>query len=165
MGREIRRVIANWEHPKKEVPNHRLGRMEQQYQPMRDQPFWPSMDEWYADAKKWADKSHEDYDPEYPNYWDYGGGPPDPGYYRPDWPDEVMTWIQMYETVSEGTPVTPPFATPEELVDYLCAHGTFWDSNPWKRANAESFVKQGWAPSMMVSNGTIYTAKTMAEMP
>jgi hypothetical protein len=38
----------------------------------------------------------------------------------PDHPqDKEATWFQAWETVTEGTPVTPPFATTDELVDYL----------------------------------------------
>lgn len=166
MGREIRRVIANWEHPQKDV--WRNLRKEREYQPMRDEPFAAAMDEWYANWKAWCAGTHEDFaehGTECPNYWEWSGGPPDPEYYRPAWKPEDMTWWQMYETVSEGTPVTPAFASPEQLVDYLCKHGTFWDETPWKRSNAEAFVKSGWAPSMMVSDGAIYTAENMAEMP
>lgn len=86
------------------------------------------------------------------------GRPPDPDYYRP-WKDEDATWFQVWETVSEGTPVTPPFATKEELVDYLATKGDFWDQRrgdgPWVRTNAEAFVGSGWAPTLMVKDGVI----------
>ena len=79
-----------------------------------------------------------------------------------------MTWWQVYETVSEGTPVTPPFETREELVEYLVANGDFWDQKrrtegrssmpcePWPRKQAESFVfGSGWSPSLVVANGRV----------
>lgn len=50
------------------------------------------------------------------------GGPPQRACYCP-WKPEDATWLQVWETVSEGTPVTPPFATRQELVDYLVQHG------------------------------------------
>ena len=85
-------------------------------------------------------------------YWECDG-PPDREYYRPKWTDEERTAYQMYETVSEGTPVTPVFDTPEGLVDYLVAHGDFWGQQGgeggWPREAAESFVRSGWAPSMI----------------
>lgn len=92
--------------------------------------------------------------------------------YRPDWKPEEATWFQMYETVSEGTPVTPPFETREELVEYLVANGCFWDQkrrarglsgdwmrcSPWTREEATKFVfGDGWMPSMTVQNGEINT--------
>jgi hypothetical protein len=67
--------------------------------------------------------------------------------------------------VTEGTPVSPPFATSDELVDYLARNGDFWDQlrakegrlqglAAWDRKSAEKFVKAGWAPSMMVNKAT-----------
>lgn len=58
---------------------------------------------------------------------------------------------QVWETVSEGSPVTPVFATREALIDYLVEGGDAWDqrrgNGGWTRENAESFVGKGWAPS------------------
>ena len=59
------------------------------------------------------------------------------------------TCYQMYETVSEGTPVTPVFETEDELVDYLVNVGTFWNQK-YSREAAEAFVKTGWAPSFVM---------------
>jgi hypothetical protein len=71
---------------------------------------------------------------------------------------KMPTWFQVYETVSEGTPVTPPFATKEELVDYLVANGDFWDQHRgdggWSRENAEAFVGAGFAMSLVVNTAT-----------
>ena len=68
------------------------------------------------------------------------------------------------ETVTtEGTPVTPPFATTDELVDYLATRGDFWDQErgdgPWDRKSAEEFVKAGWAPTLIVTGKRIITAR------
>jgi hypothetical protein len=63
-------------------------------------------------------------------------------------------WWQVWETVSEGSPVTPAFATADELVNYLVTSGDAWDQKRgdggWKREAAEKFVKSGYAPSMMM---------------
>jgi hypothetical protein len=56
--------------------------------------------------------------------WLNDWGPPDPAYYRP-WKDDEATWYQVWETESEGTPISPPFATREELVEYLVNNGGF----------------------------------------
>jgi hypothetical protein len=154
MGREIRRVPPNWEHPKKEFSRIEFGRyvMKEDYQPMYDEPFGPAMDEWYAEWKAHKPEEHDGMP-----YWEYNGGPPDPAYYRPAWPEGSATWWQVYETVSEGAPVTPPFATREELVEYLVQNGDFWDQHRgdggWTRKNAESLVSQGFAMSMVVHTG------------
>lgn len=87
---------------------------------------------------------------------DFGHERPDPQYYRPDWPEDVATWWQLYENVSEGTPVSPAFATSEELIDYLCAHGDFWQQRAYgggggvyTRKAAESVVRSGYAPTFI----------------
>jgi hypothetical protein len=68
--------------------------------------------------------------------------------------DEDATWFQMYETVTEGTPCTPPFATKSELVDYLVSygemHGTEYERR-YSRESAQAFVEDEWAPSMILS--------------
>lgn len=151
MGREIRMVIPNWEHPKKENGI---------YHPMHDEDFDSTITEWYKGYLLWKNGKHPNQE-EDGEYWDYEGSPPDPEYCRPFWKEEDATWFQMYETVSEGTPVTPPFATKEELVNYLVENGTFWDKRGWLRENAEKFVASGWAPSFLVdtAKGTIKSAR------
>jgi hypothetical protein len=163
MGREIRRVPPNWEHPKRQMWRPTKGYVDE-YHPLYDEAFAPKMREWIAEWDKWERGERPDYCSEESAklpYWEWAGGPPDPQYHRPDWKDEEMTWWQVYETVSEGTPVTPPFATPEALVDYLATHGDFWDQSrgdgAWSRENAEAFVKRGgWAPSMVVVDGVVH---------
>lgn len=97
---------------------------------------------------------------DYP-YWEYEGAPPDPEYYRPIFAEGEATWYQVYETVSEGTPVTPPFATKQELIDYLVEYGDFWDQHRgeggWPREAAKRFAEEEWAVSMMakIVDGTV----------
>jgi nuclear transport factor 2 (NTF2) superfamily protein len=109
-------------------------------------------------------------------YWEYEGNPPDCRYCRP-WKDEEATWFQVWETVSEGTPVTPPFATKEELIQYLADNGDFWDQRRaaegthrchptgWGYENAKKFVEEEWAPSAIMVAGKMYDASNLAEMP
>lgn len=64
---------------------------------------------------------------------------------------------QLWETVSEGSPISPVFATPEELAEWLVSS----DDYKWKRNDAGTTKDQwlrfingpGWAPSF-VSNGS-----------
>lgn len=83
-----------------------------------------------------------------------------------DWtPTEppIGDWWQVWETVSEGSPVTPAFATREELIDYLVANGDAWDQKRgdggWSRENAESFVGDGWAPSLIGAAGSLHAPR------
>lgn len=169
MGREIRRVVANWEHPKQQCRHSpwaggcdeakRNGG--QCYHPSYDRDFQAAAQEWRDGLATWEGseraKLFADEGKDY-EFWEWEGGPPDREYYRPAWKPEEMTWFQVYETVSEGTPVTPPFATQEELIDYLVTNGDFWDQQRgdggWSRENAETFVGRGFAMSMTVNAAT-----------
>ena len=74
-------------------------------------------------------------------------------------PPEGEGW-QVWETVSDGSPVTPVFTTADALIEYLVANGDAWDQHRgdggWSRESAENFVKNtGWAPSLVVSLGKV----------
>lgn len=166
MGREIRRVPPGWEHPrytKDDIPFYKsdwVGTL----RPCHDKDFGTAIDEWIEEYEHWKCGEHPDQGPdglftkyhsgEKMEFWEYHGGPPRPEWYRPKFTEEP-TWFQVYETVSEGTPITPPFATPEELIEHLATVGTEWD-DPWSRENAEQFVRgSGWAPSFVAEDGVV----------
>lgn len=166
MGREIRMVPPNWEHPRKDCEhspwaggcNEAKRHGGKCYQPMYDNDFATVMREWIAEWDKWERGEFPSYCEEESKklpFWEYHGAPPRPDYYRPAWKTGEATWYQVYQTVSEGSPVTPPFATKAELIDYLATHGDFWDQSrgdgAWSRENAEKFVESEWAPSMVMS--------------
>jgi len=70
-------------------------------------------------------------------------------------PPEGEGW-QVWETVSEGSPVTPVFATPEELIEHLVEDGI-------SRKAAEKFVLEaGWVPSAMSCDGKVVTGIEVA---
>lgn len=159
MGREIRKVPPNWEHPKYTADTAKYSNHIGSYMPMFDERFDAKFSGWLADFDRVRGGDLTDIEREcYPlglaNWLQDEGMPPDPAYYRP-YTDEEATWFQVYETVSEGSPVTPPFATKAELVDYLAANGDFWDQKrgdgPWGRKAAEKFVESEWAPSFMMT--------------
>lgn len=140
---------------------------EECYRPLFDTPYIEAMNQWIIEHELWEKGEHPDQKNgecgEYRYYAQWARNPPDVEYYRPDWKPEEMTWFQVYETVSEGTPVTPPFATREELVDYLVTNGDYWDQYrdaevPWSRKQAEAFVFGGGsAPSLIIENGIVKT--------
>jgi len=160
MGREIRRVPLDWKHPQQDPCPHAPACRAGCYQPLRDQDYDTAARVWLQGLQDWeADKDGERSRERsrvmgVRYFWDWDGMPPDKTYYRPAWTPEQATAYQMYETESEGTPVTPVFATKAELVDYLVTHGDFWDQERgdggWSRANAERFVERGHALSMTV---------------
>jgi hypothetical protein len=159
MGREIRRVPANWQHP---IVKDGYGR--DRRQPMFDETFDKRFAEWLANFDRIRAGNLDDIEREcYPrglaDWLQDEGAPPDPAYYRP-WSDGDATWYQVWETVSEGTPVSPAFATEDELVDYLAKNGDEWDQKrgdrPWGRQQAERFVKDiGWSPSFAMKDGKL----------
>ncbi len=175
MGREIRMVPPNYKHPvytaeTAPYPNH-IGCG----CPMYDEPYRQAMDEWIKEYNLWNAGKHQDQQKEYceealtREYDTWAGTPPDSKYYRPDWKPEEMTWFQVWETVSEGTPVSPPFATKEELIEHLVKFGDDWDISRgiggWSRKAAELFVKGEYAPSMVVINGNVMSGvEALAEM-
>ncbi len=152
MGREARRVPANWQHPKISKPNYRTGMMEERYQPMHDRSFSDAMSEWYAEWQAWERGERPNGSEEYENYWDWNGGPPDPLYYMPQWPSEQCTHLMMYETTSEGTPISPAFKTPEELARWLVDNNA--SSFGGQTASYEGWLRVaggGWAGGAILS--------------
>lgn len=150
MGREIRMVPPDWEHPKYTKDNAKYTNWIGSYIGMYDQDYDSACAEWYEGVKNFKPSEYCKW------FHEYKGNPPNPESYRSrKWTNEEATHYQVYETVSEGTPVTPHFATKEELVEYLVEHGDFWDQEQgnggWKRENAEGFVGRGFAMSMIVT--------------
>jgi hypothetical protein len=132
MGREVRRVAAGWTSEGSHY----------------DQSLRQAQEEWDAGAAAFTPQHGCS------TYAEWAGKrPEDPAMYRPDWTDEERTHYQLYETVSEGSPLSPAFATPEELVDWLVNVGNQWDGR-WPREQAERFVAAGWAPSLVFSRAT-----------
>jgi hypothetical protein len=160
MGREIRRVPAHWEHPEREERNWQTGQLEKFFMPLYDESYSVAITEWIKGHESWLKGEHPD-QAKYPDetakyefYAQWSGNPPAVNYYRPDWKPEEMTWYQVYETVSEGTPVTPPFETKEELIAYLVENGdSFSEGVPWTREGAEKFLQTEWAPSGIIKDG------------
>ncbi len=68
---------------------------------------------------------------------------------------------QLWETVSEGSPITPVFATPEELVNYM-VNGDTW-KRKWTRAQAEAMIAEGSTMSGMAVGGKFMRAEETVE--
>lgn len=159
MGREVRMVPPNWEHPKESIANHLKRTMEECYKPMYDRTYDVEAKKWTKNCVLWSKGKHLDQPQDEKYYWEWEGPPPNKEYYVP-YDGKDATWFQLYETVSEGTPVSPPFKTKNELVDYLVEHGDFWDEKRGEhsysnRKSTEKFIhSSGWAPSFVMSAKT-----------
>ena len=143
MGREVRRVPANWQHPKDE-----RGR----FIPLFDGvDYERRANDWDEGAAKWARGEFPDYADEESKkltYEEWDGERLTAEDYMPNWPDSERTHYMMYEDTSEGTPISPAFATPEELAQWLADTGAsaFGSST----ASYEAWLrvaKGGYAPS------------------
>lgn len=161
MGREVRRVPPNWEHPRDDKGH---------YEVMYETSYKDAVAEWINNHQLWLEGKHpdqldekpeDDYKPSKHKYYaQWDGDCPEVKYYNTYYTKEEATWYQMYETVSEGTPVSPPFATKEELAQYLAENGDFWYQSDIERGletfrtkptleQARNLVDAGWAMSFM----------------
>jgi hypothetical protein len=94
------------------------------YRPLHDGPVEPEIAAWDKAAALFSQGKDERGEP-LPksaascSFEEWHGGRPDPVDYMPSWPDADRTHYQMYETCSDGTPISPVFATPEDLARWL----------------------------------------------
>ena len=140
MGRELRKVPANWEHPKKD---------DGKYQPMFNKYYGDELADWLKNH------NHPDLidDPKlkekYPFYAMWSGNPPDVEYYqKKKYAPEELTHIQLYETTTEGTPKTPVFRADEfeKLCEYAAENATTFADY---KATKEEWMK-------MLGKGLVY---------
>lgn len=146
MGRQLRRVPANWEHPKKDDGS---------YQPLHNEFYGDALNEWMKEHKQWEDDTHPDLKEdlerkkEHPFFAMWDGNPPDVEYYHTKkYEPNELTHIQLYENTSEGTPVSPVFKASE--LEKLCE---------WAAENATTFAdfkasKEEWMK--MLNEGSVY---------
>lgn len=147
MGREVRRVPPNWDHPKRG----------DRYIPLWPRRYIEERDEWLRELKEFFAGVHEDQS-YYPGLDEYLTDHPIPrrADYMPDWPEQVCTHYQMYEDTTEGTPISPVFPTPEALARWLTDTGAsaFADMTAeyehWLRV-----ARGGFAPSCVVRGGVL----------
>lgn len=161
MGREIRMVPVKWKHPKdgrqyKALYDDYVGVLK--YYKDDVEQFIRHMTEVIEKGKtKIYDIEYTDREEVYDNLTEAGINPPNIRDYMPSGP-----WYQLFETVSEGTPLSPAFSTKEELVEWLTNNDDYW-GHRWSREQAEGMVKTEWVPSGVVQNGTFYNAEESAE--
>lgn len=121
-NREIRKVPPNWEHPRvisgiSGVPVF-VPLFSGEYYQERLEEYNESLQRWnngeYAEFITGASR--------FMTAEQYLGGPPKLNDHMPIWPPEEATHFMYYETCSEGTPISPAFATIEELAKWLEQH-------------------------------------------
>lgn len=164
MGREVRKVPAGWQHPKHN------GRYVSLYD---GEKYNRRLLRWDEEHAKWEEGFRADFsggwtpldmDEFSMSYAEWAGERLDARDYMPVWTQDEATHYMMYETCSEGTPISPAFATPEELAHWLADTGASAFGN--MTADYEHWLrvaKGGFAPSaIMDSDGTIQSGVSAA---
>jgi len=143
MSREIRRVAPDWQHPMTGGASQRDS-----YKPLLDG---------YAEDKASFEADPEDRDDERP----------DPSKYMPDWTPEEATAYQVYETSSEGTPVSPVLPDRDALIHWLTTDGSGMGIGgrrmPLTPEQAEKFAERTYAPSIIATGGYFGSGLTTPE--
>jgi len=135
MGREIRKVPANWDHPK---------RADGHYQPICNYTWREAVTSHFKDNLPWYlwPPRHWRFIKEWFECW------PDKEYHRPEFEAEP-THYQIYENITEGTPVSPVFTSKDDLIDWLIGQGH-------SRKASERFAEDEYVPSMVMSGQGIF---------
>ena len=127
MSRKIRRVPANWDHPKDDEGHHK---------PLFDKNYAKAIIDYIGYELPWYVK-HPRCISEFLKSW------PQRESYRPIW-FKSPTHYQVYEDVSEGTPISPVFVSLEEMRTWLLGEG-------YSEHATDRFIKSGYAPTFIMS--------------
>lgn len=158
MGREVRRVHKDWQHPRNDQGHHI---------PLFDgRKLAEHTADWDVGAEKWEQGFRRHYgdhtwvpkgdECEEMPYSEWAGERPDPRDYMPEWSEEERTHLQMYENTTEGTPISPVMENPEDLArwladNYASASGIMTATyDQWL-----SMIGQGWAVSLVTVEGQL----------
>ena len=190
MGIEIRRVPADWEHPTQQNTSYGYtSKLAYQPKDSARNMFTPTFDEdWHSAFRQWffgVIKWHVVKWLSLP-FVLMGRKPTDPWEglesenHRPGWwcgasrqrrgKSSEATHIQLYETVSEGTPLSPVFATSEEMAEW-CAGKHVWNDTEnmtvedWRKfLDAGGYAFSGiFTPGHGYESGIQYVVRTADE--
>lgn len=161
MSRECRRVAPGYVHP---MERHQYRG--QVLRPLFEgKDFAPRYEAWKVAAEKWdaglvqnwTTYPVESWRPRTPDdgatFEENYGAKPDPDNFMPNWPAEVATHFMMFETVSEGTPLSPACETPDACARYCADHdvdGFGVSYAAWLRV-----CLGGYAPSFVAVDGVL----------
>ena len=151
MGREVRRVPKNWKHPRDAKGN---------YIPLHE-GFEKSLRVWESGNEKWNEGLVDDYNGGWKKskstkdmtFEEWCGKKPVQSNYMPDFDPKEATYYMMYETCTEGTPISPAMETPEDLAHWLADNGA--SAFGEQTASFEAWlntINSGGAPSFYLSS-------------
>lgn len=120
MGREIRLVPQWWEHPRDEGG---------EYIPLLDRSYDEAVRDYQYAVRQWEQGSHPS-QAQWPDktkgmsYDEWVSGPPNPSFYRREsWTEDDATMWVLYETTTEGTPVSPKYESLSGLLQWMLRNG------------------------------------------
>lgn len=167
MGRELRMVHPDWEHPTDGFYNDGAPRYVPLFQGYNkavstwDENFaqWRNgfKESWLPGTSKWVPHGipcGESIAKDLESFTDWYGSPPKSDQYMPEWAPNEATKLVMYEDTSEGTPISPKFDTPEELAQWLADTGASAFGS--MTASYESWlatIKQGYSVGAVIEVG------------
>jgi hypothetical protein len=131
MSREVRPVALDWEHP---LGEGAYSDGSPRYIPL----FARSAMRFHLDDRAAHPEDYED--------------GIDPADYMPELREGTPYGWQLYETVTEGTPLSPVFATKEDLAAWMSSPAA--DRERVSPAVAAKFIEAGSAPSFFSSPQT-----------
>jgi len=169
MGREVRMVPADYVHPvysEEETWEH--PRLRGRFKPLfyaTPEKFAETVAQYKLQKAQWKkgytlDWVSGDFVPKSveescATFSEWYGEPPQASDYMLI-PKEQQTHYMMFETVTEGTPISPVFPTAEALAKWLAETGA--NAGAYSTATYEQWLnvcKGGYAPSMIIANGKI----------
>lgn len=115
MEREVRKVPANWTHPKNKALSG--GSFENEAEDWDVQKI-----AWNAGIyfnKRTGKLKRKDPSVESLSFENWHGSRPKEEDYMPNWPISERTHYQLYETTTLGTPLSPPMPTIDSLARWL----------------------------------------------
>lgn len=139
MGKEIRRIPCWWQHPRDDEGN---------YLPVIDRTYDEALADYRYAERLWEQGRHPS-QLEWPeqtggqSYRDWEGCPPDPRFYRREsWTEDDATCVALYETISEGTPISPTFPSLTDLYVWMLDNG-------YTKADVADLERVGSLPTMV----------------
>ncbi len=157
MGRELRMVPQDWEHPKNEQGHDDPLHGRSYKKAFKD--YKKAYDQWQKgfregwDDDKWEKKEGDELTM---TYKEWAGDRPFKVDYMPEWEEEEKTHFQMYETCTEGTPISPVMETPEKLAQWLTDNeASAFASMTASYDSWLSTIKAGSAPSAIMIGGKL----------
>lgn len=170
MGRELRMVPVDWQHPTRHTERG------VEYIPLCKSGFAQAAADWDEEAAQWENGFRRSYgeDAEWEplgeqhagTFEDWAGPRPRAEDYMPDWPVEQRTNFMMYEDTSEGTPISPAFSTAEELARWLAdTNASAFGSMTATYDQWLATIHRGWACSMVLDNGRMASGVEALSLP